>query len=61
MAANGDLGERHDVDGSIGVGATIATFPRTLAAVGVPRRRYRPTKLSGAFETTRPMSDASKG
>jgi protease-4 len=47
--------------GSIGVGATIATFPRTLAAVGVHVDGIGTTQISGGFDATRPMNDAVKG
>jgi protease-4 len=61
MAANEIWASPTTLTGSIGVGATIATFPRTLAAVGVHVDGIGTTQLSGAFETTRPMSDAIKG
>jgi len=61
MAANEIWASATTLTGSIGVGATIATFPRTLAAVGVHVDGIGTTQLSGAFETTRPMSDAIKG
>ena len=61
MAASEIWASPTTLTGSIGVGATIATFPRTLAAVGVHVDGIGTTELSGAFETTRPMSDATNG
>ncbi len=61
MAANEIWASPTTLTGSIGVGATIATFPRTLAALGVHVEGIGTTQLSGAFETTRPMRDAIKG
>jgi protease-4 len=61
MVANEIWANPTTLTGSIGVGATIATFPRTLAALGVHVDGIGTTQLSGAFETTRPMSDATKG
>ncbi|MEO8467525.1 MAG: signal peptide peptidase SppA [Gammaproteobacteria bacterium] len=61
MAANEIWASATTLTGSIGVGATIPTFPRTLAALGVHVDGVGTTQLSGAFDTTRPMSDALKG
>ena len=61
MAADEIWASPTTLTGSIGVGATIATFPRTLAALGVHVDGIGTTQLSGAFETTRPMSDTVKG
>ena len=61
MAANEIWASPTTLTGSIGVGATIPTFPRTLAALGVHVDGIGTTQLSGAFETTRPMSEPIKG
>jgi len=61
MAANEIWASPTTLTGSIGVGATIPTFPRTLAALGVHVDGIGTTQLSGGFDTTRPMSDAMKG
>src|SRR6185503_10608611 len=61
MAANEIWASPTTLTGSIGVGATIATFPRTLGALGVHVDGIGTTQLAGAFETTRPMSDVVKG
>jgi protease-4 len=47
--------------GSIGVGATIPTIPRTLDRLGVHVDGLGTTELSGAFDITRSMSDTVKG
>jgi protease IV len=47
--------------GSIGVGATIPTIPRTLDRIGVHFDGIGTTELSGALEITRPLNDNVKG
>jgi protease IV len=47
--------------GSIGVGATIPTVPRTLDAVGVHVDGIGTTELAGALEITRPIGESMKG
>ncbi|HUQ53520.1 MAG TPA: signal peptide peptidase SppA [Gammaproteobacteria bacterium] len=47
--------------GSIGVGATIPTIPRTLDWLGVHVDGIGTTKLAGALEITRPLGDEVKG
>ena len=47
--------------GSIGVGATIPTIPRTLERLGVHVDGIGTTQLAGALEITRPLSDNVKG
>ena len=61
MAASEIWASPTTLTGSIGVGATIATFPRTLDALGVHVDGLGTTKLSGALDVTRPMGDAIKG
>ncbi len=61
MAANEIWASPTTLTGSIGVGATIATFPRTLDKVGVHVDGIGTTQLSGAFDVTRPMGEAVKG
>jgi protease IV len=61
MAANEIWANPTTLTGSIGVGATIATFPRTLAAVGVHIDGIGTTQLAGGFDATRPMNDVVKG
>ena len=47
--------------GSIGVGATIPTFPRTLDWLGVHVDGIGTTALSGALDITRPLGEEIKG
>jgi protease-4 len=47
--------------GSIGVGATIPTIPRTLDWFGVHVDGIGTTKLAGALDITRPLGDEVKG
>jgi protease-4 len=61
MAANEIWASPATLTGSIGVGATIPTFPRTLEAVGVHVDGIGTTALSGAFDITRPLGDSIKG
>jgi protease IV len=57
MAANEIWASPTTLTGSIGVGATIPTVPRTLAALGIHVDGIGTTDLSGAFETTRPLGE----
>jgi protease-4 len=47
--------------GSIGVGATIPTIPRTLDWLGVHVDGIGTTELAGALDITRPLGDEIKG
>jgi protease IV len=47
--------------GSIGVGATIPTFPRTLDRLGVHVDGIGTTELAGALDLTRPIGDSMRG
>ncbi|HEX7236744.1 MAG TPA: S49 family peptidase, partial [Gammaproteobacteria bacterium] len=47
--------------GSIGVGATIPTIPRTLDRAGVHIDGIGTTDLAGALEITRPIGESMKG
>ena len=47
--------------GSIGVGATIPTFPRTLDWAGIHVDGIGTTELAGALELTRPIGESMKG
>ncbi len=60
MAANEIWASPTTLTGSIGVGATIPTVPRTLDAVGVHVDGIGTTDLSGAFQITRPLGDNVK-
>jgi protease-4 len=46
--------------GSIGVGATIPTFPRTLDWAGIHIDGVGTTELAGALELTRPIGESMK-
>jgi len=61
MAANEIWASPTTLTGSIGVGATIPTIPRTLDALGVHVDGIGTTELSGGVEITRPIGDAMKG
>jgi protease-4 len=61
MAATEIWASPTTLTGSIGVGATVPTFPRTLDALGVHVDGLGTTQLSGALDVTRPMGDAVKG
>jgi len=61
MAANEIWASPATLTGSIGVGATIPTIPRTLDALGVHVDGVGTTQLSGAFEITRPLGESIKG
>lgn len=47
--------------GSIGVGATIPTFPRTLDWFGIHTDGVGTTELAGGLDVTRPISDGMRG
>ena len=47
--------------GSIGVGATIPTIPRTLEQVGIHVDGIGTTELAGGLELTRPINESMKG
>jgi protease IV len=61
MAANEIWASPTTLTGSIGVGEEIATFPRTLDALGVHVDGLGTTQLSDALDPLRPMGDAVKG
>jgi protease-4 len=61
MAADEIWASPTTLTGSIGVGATIPTIPRTLDALGVHVDGVGTTELSGAFEITRPLGESVKG
>jgi protease-4 len=61
MAADEIWASPATLTGSIGVGATIPTIPRTLDALGVHVDGVGTTELSGAFEITRPLGESIKG
>jgi protease-4 len=61
MAADEIWASSTTLTGSIGVGATIPTFPRTLDRFGVHVDGVGTTDLSGAFELTRPLGESAKG
>jgi len=61
MAANEIWASPTTLTGSIGVGATIPTFQRLLDKFGVHVDGIGTTKLAGAFDATRELSDSVKG
>jgi protease-4 len=61
MAADEIWASPTTLTGSIGVGATIPTFSRTLDWLGVHVDGIGTTQLAGALEITRPLSDNVKG
>jgi protease-4 len=61
MAADEIWASPTTLTGSIGVGATIPTIPRTLDRLGVHFDGIGTTQLAGALEITRPLSDNVKG
>ncbi|HEY9181911.1 MAG TPA: S49 family peptidase, partial [Gammaproteobacteria bacterium] len=61
MAADEIWASPTTLTGSIGVGATIPTIPRTLDWFGVHVDGVGTTALSGGLELTRPLPDAVKG
>jgi protease IV len=61
MAADEIWASPTTLTGSIGVGATIPTIPRTLDWLGVHFDGIGTTQLAGALEITRPLGDNVKG
>jgi protease-4 len=61
MAANEIWASPTTLTGSIGVGATIPTFPRALDWLGVHVDGIGTTELSGAFDLTRPLGASVDG
>jgi protease-4 len=61
MAADEIWASPTTLTGSIGVGATIPTIPRTLDWFGVHVDGVGTTELSGALEITRPLPEGIKG
>lgn len=61
MGANEIWASPTTLTGSIGVGATIPTFPRTLDWLGVHVDGIGTTELSGAFDLTRPLGASIDG
>jgi protease-4 len=61
MSANEIWASPTTLTGSIGVGATIPTFPRTLDWLGVHVDGIGTTKLAGALDMTRPLGEEIKG
>ena len=60
MAANEIWASPATLTGSIGVGATVPTFQRTLDKLGVHIDGIGTTKLSGAFDVTRGLGENVK-
>jgi protease IV len=61
MAADEIWASPTTLTGSIGVGATIPTIPRTLDWLGVHFDGIGTTQMAGALEITRPLGDNIKG
>jgi protease-4 len=61
MSANEIWASPTTLTGSIGVGATIPTIPRTLDWFGVHVDGIGTTQLSGALDLTRPLGESVKG
>jgi protease IV len=61
MAADEIWASPTTLTGSIGVGATIPTIPRTLDRAGVHIDGIGTTDLAGALEITRPIGESMKG
>jgi protease-4 len=61
MAANEIWASPTTLTGSIGVGATIPTFPRALDWMGVHVDGIGTTELAGAFDLTRPLGASIDG
>jgi protease-4 len=61
MAADEIWASPTTLTGSIGVGATIPTIPRTLDSFGVHVDGIGTTELAGALEITRPIGESMKG
>ena len=61
MAADEIWASPTTLTGSIGVGATIPTFPRTLDRLGIHFDGIGTTDLAGGVDITRPLSEELKG
>jgi protease-4 len=61
MSANEIWASPTTLTGSIGVGATIPTFPRTLDWLGIHTDGVGTTDLAGGLNLTRPISDSMRG
>ena len=61
MGANEIWASPTTLTGSIGVGATIPTIPRTLERLGIHVDGIGTTELAGGLELTRPISETMKG
>ena len=61
MAADEIWASPTTLTGSIGVGATIPTIPRTLDWLGVHVDGVGTTELAGALDITRPLGENMKG
>ena len=61
MAADEIWASPTTLTGSIGVGATIPTIPRTLDWFGVHVDGIGTTELAGALDITRPLGESMKG
>jgi protease IV len=60
MAADQIWASPSTLTGSIGVGATMPTFQRSLEAIGVHVDGVGTTELSGLFDVTRELSDSGR-
>lgn len=60
MAADEIWASPTTLTGSIGVGATVMTFPRLLDKLGVHVDGVGTTELAGAFDASRPLNDRVK-
>ena len=61
MGANEIWASPTTLTGSIGVGATIPTIPRTLERLGIHVDGIGTTELAGGLELTRPINENMKG
>jgi protease-4 len=61
MGANEIWASPTTLTGSIGVGATIPTIPRTLDRLGIHVDGLGTTELAGGLQITRPISESMKG
>ena len=61
MGANEIWASPTTLTGSIGVGATIPTIPRTLERLGIHVDGIGTTELAGGLEITRPINENMKG
>jgi len=61
MGANEIWASPTTLTGSIGVGATIPTIPRTLERLGIHVDGIGTTELAGGLEITRPINESMKG